>query len=179
MQTIYRIARFGQQIRRRCFLLLAAGILFGNSACHIEDTREGAGTALDFSLKLVNGKVIDAAEFFGSVVLINFWDTRCGSCHAEQDDLNRLFAEHHNEGLVIIGIALAAHGLTDVLAYLTENHVEYISGVFGESVRGRLGQPSVIPRSVLVDRVGVLVNEWTGARAYDELLEQINPLLSE
>lgn len=165
--------------RRGGMALLIAGVLFWDPACQIQDTHEGAGTALDFSLDMVNGESMDAAEFFGSVVLINFWDTWCGSCIEEQDDLNRLYTDFREQGLEIIGVSLARYGLPKVSAYLEEHSVEYTSGIIGPGITAVHGTPSAIPLSIIIDRDGAVVHRISGGCEYAEFVTLITPLLNE
>lgn len=162
----------------RCRLaILVAGILLWDPACNIEENREGTGTALDFTLELVNGEIFDAADFFGSVVLVNFWAMWCGNCREEQDDLNRLYADYHDNGFEIIGIALARHGAPEVAAFLSEFGVQYTSGLVGESVNAQFGIVSTIPKTYIITRTGEIDSVHTGGLEYDNFAAMITPLL--
>lgn len=159
-------------------ILCAAGVILLNPACQIEETREGAGSALDFSYRLLDGSTIDAADYYGSVVLINFWDSWCGSCQAEQDDLNRLYTDLHSSGLEILGLALARDGVPAIEQYLAAEHVPYAVGLFGEEVEAMFGYPEALPQTYIIDRNGKIAHEISGSTGYDEFVSLIEPLLS-
>ena len=135
------------------------------------------GTALDFTIELVHGGVFNAGSYIGSVVLVNFWDTWCGPCRQEQDDLNRLYADYHGDGFEIIGIALAHNGVTAVADYLTEYGVEYTSGLTGQSVVAMFGAIASIPKTFVITRSGELDSVHVGRLEYDNFVAMISPLL--
>lgn len=137
------------------------------------------GNDLNFHLQLVNGSVFYASVLLGDVVLVNFWDTWCGPCRQEQDDLNRLYTDFHDDGVELIGVALAANGLAEVQAYLTSSDVQYTSGLFGPSVEARFGSPESIPRTYIIGRNGRVAQTVIGARDYDDYVAMISPLLEE
>lgn len=49
---------------------------------------------------------VDLAKLKGKVVLIDFWATWCGPCIAELPHIKKVYAEYHDNGFEIIGIAL-------------------------------------------------------------------------
>lgn len=138
---------------------------------------EANGTALDFRIALVRGGTFDAGSRLGSVVLVNFWDTWCVPCRLEQWDLNQLFTEFHDDGLEIVGVAIAHDGIPTVAEYLTEFEVEYISGLTGQSVEAIFGVPSGIPKTYLINRSGEIAYVQTGMLDYDHFAEMITHLL--
>lgn len=167
---------------RSCWIvMLIVAALVTN--CRDKDTGRAVspadGTALDFSLQLVNGELFYGSDFFGSVVLINFWDTWCGPCQAEQPELNRLFADYHDDGLEVIGIALARNGVPAVATYLEENDVPYTSGIIGPDITAVFGSPAVIPFTYIINRSGEIVESFSGSCDYDEFVSDIEPFLSD
>ena len=161
-------------------LLFAAMI---STDCRDKDTGErdspADGTALDFWIELVDEPTFNASNYFGSVVLINFWDTWCGPCQDEQPDLNRLYNDYRDDGLQIIGVSFARSGVPAVATYLEEYEVPYTSGIIGPSVTGVLGTPAVIPYTFIIDRNGEIAHEISGGTDYDEFVSLIEPLLSD
>lgn len=162
-------------------LVLVVSLILGS--CNRKHTAQpfnpAEGTALDFWMELVSGPIYNASDAFGSVVLINFWDTWCGPCRYEQPDLNQLYTEFSDDGLEIIGISLAHEGVPAVAAYLDEFNVEYPSGIIGPGVTETHPYPVSIPHTLIIDRAGVICHELTGSRSYETFAELITPLLSE
>ena len=157
--------------------LLMAGVLCSISACDIQESREGAGTALDFTLELVSGEWFDAAELYGSVVLLNFWDTSCGACEHEQSDLNRLFSDFHMQGLELVGVTYARDGRAAAERYLREHAVPYSCGYFGAHVLRVFGSINALPTTIVIARAGAIDTTTTGKLSHNALAALVAPLL--
>lgn len=55
-------------------------------------------------LKDVNGASFKLADFFGNVVVVNFWATWCGPCRREIPELIKLHKEFQSRGVEMIGL---------------------------------------------------------------------------
>jgi len=60
--------------------------------------------AIDFHLQDVNGGETKLSSFYGKVIFLNFWATWCGPCRAEIPSMEKLYAELHDEGFVILAV---------------------------------------------------------------------------
>ncbi len=60
---------------------------------------------LDFTLEDLDGKRWDLRELTGKVVLVNFWATWCPPCRKEMPDLDAIYKEYRDKGLVILAIS--------------------------------------------------------------------------
>ncbi len=58
----------------------------------------------DFTLEDLNGKKWTLSELRGKIVLVNFWATWCPPCRAEMPNLDALYTQYANQGLVILSI---------------------------------------------------------------------------
>jgi thiol-disulfide isomerase/thioredoxin len=58
----------------------------------------------DFEFMDFNGKPRKFSEFFGHVVLIDFWATWCKPCLADIPHLKELYAKYRDQGFEIIGM---------------------------------------------------------------------------
>jgi peroxiredoxin len=86
------------------------------------DAHSGAGTAdshpagsqgaaekqpaPDFRLASLGGGEVSLADFDGEIVLIDFWATWCGPCHAQADILKELHEEFSTKGVQFLAISL-------------------------------------------------------------------------
>jgi len=63
--------------------------------------RQSAG----FTLTDMQGKKWTLSELKGKVVIVNFWATWCPPCVREAPDLQALYAQYKDQGLVVLGVA--------------------------------------------------------------------------
>jgi len=113
----------------------------------------------------------------GRVVVVNFWATWCGPCRREMPNLRRLRQSFSGKELHILGISL-----------------DFDSEMYAQFVRAqrfnypvRLGDPEImdqmhidaIPKTLIFDQRGVLVQNHDGPAPYAELNALVKSLLRE
>jgi cytochrome c biogenesis protein CcmG, thiol:disulfide interchange protein DsbE len=57
-----------------------------------------------------DGKPLKLADLKGKVVVLDFWGVWCGPCRAAMPHLKELYAQHKDEGLVVIGVHTTNQG---------------------------------------------------------------------
>ncbi len=87
--------------------LLLAGLLASVPAAvsAAPATSAATGSAIDFTLRTLDGKSVTLSQHKGKVVLVNVWATWCTPCLAEMPHLQALHTELGPQGLVVLGIA--------------------------------------------------------------------------
>ncbi len=60
--------------------------------------------APDFTLTDLEGNSIILSEYRGKVVFINFWATWCPPCRAEMPEIEAVYQEYKDKGVVVIGV---------------------------------------------------------------------------
>jgi peroxiredoxin len=118
----------------------------------------------DFNAKMLDGKTFDVKEARGKVVLLNLWATWCGPCRAEIPELLALYGKHSASGLEIVGVSLDdASAESAVRDFAKEQKITYPIALDPDGKLANDFRTSVIPTTVLVDRVGTIRWRHIGA----------------
>jgi peroxiredoxin len=125
----------------------------------------------DFTLKDLQGKTWTLRELKGKVVLLNFWATWCPPCRKEMPDLEALYNQFKDGGLVILAISDEDAG--KVQPFLARQNVTYpVLLDPGRKVNERF-QIEGIPKSFVYDREGKLAAQAIDMRTRKQFLEML------
>ena len=79
--------------------------------------------APNFKLKDPSGKEIELKQLRGKPVLLNFWATWCEPCRAEMPELEQLYRDYRDKGLVVLGVSVDdPSAAKDIPAFLKEGN---------------------------------------------------------
>jgi peroxiredoxin len=125
----------------------------------------------DYRLGSSTGEWVEAADFDGSPVLVNFWATWCAPCRKEMPMLSDIHTEFSTAGLQVVGIALddveQARGFADELGI---NYPILVGSTDVMTAASQYGNSSgVLPYSVLLDSDGIIRWVYLGELHEDEL----------
>jgi peroxiredoxin len=128
---------------------------------------ENRGDPIAFAGETENGDTISSDDLAGEVVLVNFWYASCGPCRTEADDLNGLYDEYGDQGVVFVGVNIRDDAAT-ALSFEKEHDVEYdsILDVGDAAVTlafAKPAPPSTTPTTFLLDREGRVAARFTSA----------------
>ncbi len=135
--------------------------------------------ATDFELKDLSGKVVHLSDYRGKVVVLNFWATWCPPCRKEIPDFITLQKQYGPDGLQFIGIALDDEGVAKVKAWTDKNPIVYPILLPDEKVQKSYGEMTSIPVTFVIDRKGIIRDNFTGPRPHAYLEGVLKPLLAE
>ncbi len=135
--------------------------------------------APDFELKDLQGNTVHLSDFKGKVVVLNFWATWCPPCRKEIPDFSELQKTLGGEGLQFIGIALDDEGAAKVKPWLEKNPVAYPILLPDTKVVASYGDMTSIPVTFVIDRKGMIRQNYTGLRQRAVLEGMLKPLLAE
>ena len=122
------------------------------------------------------GTPLSTAHFKGKVVLVQFWASWCVPCKEELPRLKKLYAQHHDQGLEIVGVSCDSSG-EDLLKFLSQNKDMPWPQLFDAAAPGwhkLADQYSVnsIPTMFLIDRKGV-VRSVEARSNYEKLVPEL------
>src|SRR5271157_465938 len=138
------------------------------------------------TLKDLQDKDVNLADYKGQVVLLNFWATWCDPCRVEIPWLIDMQAKYGPKGFTVIGVAMDDEGKSVVAPFVQKEKFD-VNGTptlmsypiligndaAGEKFGGLLG----FPTSVLISRDGKQIKRITGIISEDEISKVIESQL--
>jgi len=122
----------------------------------------------DFTLTDLAGKSWHLNELHDHVVLVNFWATWCPPCRKEMPDLDALYKQFKDQGLVIL--AISDEDAAKVSPFIAEKKISYpILLDPGRKVNEQFVVEG-IPKSFVFDRNGKLVAQSIDMRTRSQFL---------
>jgi peroxiredoxin len=126
----------------------------------------------DFTLTEVGGgKTWTMKEQRGKVVVLNFWATWCPPCRKEMPDLEKLYQQFKDQGLVILAISDEDAG--KVRPFIAQQMVTYPILLDPGRKVNELFQIEGIPKTFVYDRNGKLVAQSIDMRTRRQFLEML------
>jgi peroxiredoxin len=125
----------------------------------------------DFTLTELSGKTWTLKEQRGKVVVLNFWATWCPPCRKEMPDLETLYRQFKDQGLVILAISDEDAG--KVAPFIAQQKVTYPILLDPGRKVNDLFQIEGIPKTFVYDRKGKLVAQSIDMRTRRQFLEML------
>lgn len=142
---------------------------------------EIGSTPPDFELTDVNNNRIKLADFKGSVVLVNFWATWCGSCVEELPSLERMFRQLSGESRFRVVTILYKDDLQRATGYMLQNGYTLPVYINPDSSAEKTFGITGIPETFILDKKGVLRHKVIGPEEWDtpRVLDTLRTLINE
>src|SRR5437773_5950055 len=156
-------------------LLIVLGL--GGALVQANRTQLTSGLAPDFTLTTYDGHTFTLSEQHGKVVLINFWASWCGPCRSEAPELNAIWDEYKDRGLVMIGVGYLDNE-KDARAFLKEFNVQFMTGPDEGTKIARAYNMKGVPETDIVDRQGSLAKTIVGPTTAHDLRDILDRLLT-
>jgi cytochrome c biogenesis protein CcmG/thiol:disulfide interchange protein DsbE len=120
------------------------------------DVHPETGPAPDFTFTTYDGSEFSLSAQRGKVVLINFWGSWCGPCRDEAPELQALWDQYKDKGVMIVGVGYLDTE-REALKYLQEFHITYPNGAdIGSKISGTY-HTRAVPESYILDKKGNVV----------------------
>ncbi len=118
----------------KIFLLLTIAVALAAPAMSIGIGQTGevpmaAGGELKamipINLQDFDGKKVSSDKFKGKILVIDFWATWCVPCIAEVPKYNKLQQKYADQGVEVIGVALASGDAKDIKPFVFKHQMKY------------------------------------------------------
>lgn len=133
--------------------------------------------AREWSLKKLDGSILDSASLRGRVIVFNFWATWCPPCRQEIPGLVALEREYGPRGLTVVGASLDQDGVEAVRKFVQAQSINYPVGLGDETLVDAFGGVESIPTTFIIDRGGRVVTRLVGFETKEVLEKAILALL--
>jgi len=121
-------------------------------------------SALDASLKTVDGKEFKLSELKDKVLIIDLWATWCGPCRYEVPELVKMQEEYGPKGFEIVGLDIdpKSDSVEDVQSFIKDYKINYKVAFAEQELARSLMKGGNIPQSLVIGRDGRIVKHFIG-----------------
>lgn len=135
---------------------------------------ESRATPVEFSGETDLGDTFSSADYAGQVMVVNFWYAGCPPCRLEAADLEAVYQEFKDQGVVFVGVNIMDQAPT-ALTFAKEFGVTYPSVLDANDGAVRLafsGQiaPNAVPTTLVLDKDGRVAGRISGLLSDPEVL---------
>jgi len=156
--------------------IVVAAVIVGIALMRQNQVQPTGGRAPEFGFTTFDGETFELEDFRGQVVVLNFWASWCGPCAYEAPDLQYLWEEYEDDGVVFIGIAYADNG-PNSLAFLERYGITYYNAPDVRTYISELYRIEGVPETFVIDQNGDIVEFFLAPVDELQLTAVIDPLL--
>ena len=149
------------------------------------DANVSADAAPDFDLVLFEtrnhskGEPFKMSEQIGHPVIVNFWFPSCPPCVAEMPDLEQVFQNHREDGLVMVGVQLVGLDTAqDGQDFVRELGVTYALGPDEDAEIIKDYGVTGFPTTIFVNADGSIQRKWTGGLNLEKMEELVSEIVN-
>jgi len=131
----------------------------------------------NFQFKTIDNKILDLSQFYGKVVIVDFWATWCPPCTKEIPHFIELQEKYKNE-VQFIGLNVGEKE-SDIREFIKSIGINYIVGYSNERIEKLFGGISGLPTTFIIGKDGKIKAKAIGYRSKEWFENQIISALRE
>ena len=121
----------------------------------------------NFSLRDLNGNVVDVNEFKGKTIFLNIWATWCGPCRVEMPSIQSLYSKVDQENIRFVMLSVdRREDFEKIKNFVNEKNYTFPVYTPSGSLPDQL-QVGSIPTTFVINPEGKIVSKEIGAANYD------------
>ena len=132
--------------------------------------------APDFTITSPDGQPISLAQFKGRPVWINFWASWCAPCRAEFPEMDALYRQQSDTGLVLLAISFNERP-EEVVGYVERARPAFTIGVDPKGAVAGQYRVLGLPTHVFIDAEGIVRDVRVGPMNQDLMREKLTTIL--
>jgi peroxiredoxin len=109
-----------------------------------------------------NGSSFRLSDYYGKLILLHFWTTRCRSCQEEIPWLVEFQRTQGDQRVAVIGISMDQEGWKAVRPVIASMKINYRVAIGDEALAKTYGGMDSLPQTLLLDRKGRILVKHVG-----------------
>jgi len=131
--------------------------------------------AKDFSLQLLDGRILSLSDLRGQVVMVDFSASWCPPCRQEAPTLARVNEAYRGQGVEFVGIFVWDNS-RDVREHVQRYGIEYAVGMDEQGAIAQDYGVTGIPTKYFIDQEGMVVRKLVGPVGESQLREILHDM---
>jgi len=139
--------------------------------------RLAGAPAVSFAAKRLDGTSDQLSNYRGKIVLMNLWASWCPPCVGEFPDLERVYRQFSERGVVVLGVD-QGESIKTARAFAAKHGATFPILVDEDQHYGGAYSALGLPTTVIIDRQGKIVVGVDGALTLDRMRSLLQSALS-
>ncbi|MDH4262632.1 MAG: TlpA family protein disulfide reductase [Spirochaetia bacterium] len=113
------------------------------------------------TLKNLQDQTVDLKEYSSKLIVVNFWAVWCKPCVQEFPELNALYQQLKNNGVMVVAVSVSP-SKEDIQKFLDKNKVDFPVLIDENEGFANKFKVSVLPTTVLIDHENKVLYKYQG-----------------